>query len=144
VEFSPAPHFELDAECRLQATVGRLISSRTITSAHDISEGGLFVTLLESAMPRDMGFEANMTTPTGRTDAFWFGESQSRVVVSVAPENIATFELLVSEDGLPCTRIGSVRASDIVIEGVSWGSIKDWKSTYDMAIERFMSSYHTA
>jgi phosphoribosylformylglycinamidine synthase len=95
-------------------------------------------------MPRDMGFEASMTTSSGRTDAFWFGESQSRVVVSVAPKDIPAFERMVSDDGLPCTRIGTVRASDIVIEGVSWGSIKDWKSTYDTAIERFMSSYHTA
>ena len=144
VEYSPAPHFDLDAEFRLQSTVSRLISAGCITSAHDVSEGGLFVTLLESAMPRDMGFEASMTTSSARTDAFWFGESQSRVVVSVAPKDIAAFERMVSDDGLPCTRIGAVRTSDIVIEGVSWGGIKEWKSTYDTAIERFMSSYHTA
>ena len=56
VEFSPAPYFNLDEEFRLHETVSMLIDKKIIESAHDISEGGLFVTLAESAFNRSLGF----------------------------------------------------------------------------------------
>ncbi|MGN6400942.1 MAG: phosphoribosylformylglycinamidine synthase subunit PurL, partial [Flavisolibacter sp.] len=56
VEFSPAPHFELEDEFQLQQKIAELIASGAIESAHDISEGGLFVTLCESGFTNDLGF----------------------------------------------------------------------------------------
>jgi phosphoribosylformylglycinamidine synthase len=50
VEFSPAPYFELEEEFSLQQKIAELINKKLIQSAHDISEGGLFVTLCESGL----------------------------------------------------------------------------------------------
>src|SRR6185437_16493886 len=58
IEYSPAPDFEIDEEFRLQQKVAELIRKRCIASAHDVSEGGLFITLAESAFPRGLGFDA--------------------------------------------------------------------------------------
>src|SRR3954468_454695 len=44
IEYSPAPHFEMEEELALQAAVAKLISEKLVTSAHDLSEGGLFIT----------------------------------------------------------------------------------------------------
>ncbi|HYK56229.1 MAG TPA: phosphoribosylformylglycinamidine synthase subunit PurL, partial [Flavisolibacter sp.] len=96
VEFSQAPHFDLEEEFQLQQKVVELIEAGIIESAHDISEGGLFVTLCESGFTNELGF----TVRTGndfRKDAFLFGEAQSRVVVSVAPANFEAFENLVKD-----------------------------------------------
>ncbi|HXO76040.1 MAG TPA: phosphoribosylformylglycinamidine synthase subunit PurL, partial [Puia sp.] len=49
IEFSPAPHFDIEEEVRLQQKVAELIQKKLVRSAHDVSEGGLFVTLAESA-----------------------------------------------------------------------------------------------
>ncbi len=92
VQFSPAPYFNLDEEFRLHETVSSLISKKIIQSAHDISEGGLFVTLAESAFPRSLGFEvAQQQSSKIRKDAFWFGEAQGRVVVTVKESDVKRF-----------------------------------------------------
>src|SRR6476620_11684572 len=85
VEFSPAPYFELQEEQALQNTSAALITKCVIESAHDVSEGGLVVTLLESAFVADLGFKVAAAKSDIRRDAYWFGEAQSRVVVSVTP-----------------------------------------------------------
>ena len=56
VEFSPAPYFELEEEYQLQQKIEELIQKKLIQSAHDVSEGGLFVTLCESGFNNELGF----------------------------------------------------------------------------------------
>jgi len=68
----------------LQQTLLAAIRSGMIVSAHDCSDGGLFITLLESSMTNGLGFEIT-SDKSVRKDAFLFGEAQSRVVISVAP-----------------------------------------------------------
>src|SRR6201996_7208628 len=57
VEFSSAPHFDIEEEYALQQKVAELIAKKLVVSAHDVSEGGLFITLAESAFPRGLGFD---------------------------------------------------------------------------------------
>ncbi len=99
VKESPAPMFDLDYEYSVHQTLKMLITNKLIQSAHDISDGGLFVALAESAMHKGLGFNV-LTSPVYRKDAFLFGESQSRVVVSVKPEDKATFEKSCKTDFL--------------------------------------------
>ena len=134
ITHSPAPHFELDEEYRVQQAIQQLISDRRILSAHDISEGGLFACLLEGAMPRNLGF--GITTDAGiRKDAFLFGEAQSRVVVTVNPHLHALFESELQD--VPFTKIGIVTADrKVTVDDVSWGFISDWKEAYDTALEQ--------
>ena len=78
VKLSPTPYFDLKEEAALQNNVANIIERKLVQSVHDISEGGLFITLLESAMTDNFGFDVIM--PAGfRKDAYWFGEAQSRV-----------------------------------------------------------------
>src|SRR3546814_18486378 len=87
---SPAPYFALEKEYAMHQVLKQLIADKLIVSAHDVSDGGLYITLLESAMPNNFGF-AIETDSEIRKDAFLFGEGQGRVVVSVKPEQQAAF-----------------------------------------------------
>lgn len=136
VEFSPAPHFDLNEEYLLHQTVLNLIENDLIQSAHDISEGGLFVTLAESGFVKDFGFIARQTNSSIRPDAWWFGEAQGRVVVSVSPALAAQFEKTVN---IPFDCIGEVSPGLIQIDDAAWGNIQEWKELYQNTIGQLMS-----
>ncbi len=135
VEFSPAPMFELEEEFNLQQFVASLISKKLIKSAHDISEGGLAVTLLEKGFNRNLGFDVKAETEL-RNDAFWFGEAQSRVVVTCSKELVEK----IKTGGIIVTKLGAVTNGEIKVNGESWGSINDWKQKYDTAIESILNN----
>jgi phosphoribosylformylglycinamidine synthase len=131
IEYSPAPYFNLDEEFHLHNTVRSLIKNKMILSAHDISEGGLFITLAESGFHDNLGFAVNKQISTIRNDAYWFGEAQGRVVVSVSADKINEFEKSVD---IPFEKLGKVTAGEIKIDGEDWGNIIQWKRKYDEVI----------
>lgn len=136
VEYSSAPHFDLEDEFFLQQKLSELISKKLIHSAHDISEGGLFVTLCESGFPNELGF--SIQTKGGiRKDACLFGEGQSRVVVTVDLDDVKKFESALGD--FPFEKIGVVTGSEMVVDGDFWGTIDWWKDQYDTAIESYLS-----
>ena len=138
VTHSPAPHFDLEEEFKLQQTLSRLISAKMVKSAHDISEGGLFACLLESSMANGLGFTIHADEHI-RKDATLFGEAQSRVVVTINPDLHTLFEAELK--GQPYTKIGVVNASkEISIDDESWGYVSDWKEAYDMALDKLLSA----
>jgi len=139
IEFSPAPHFDLNTEFDMQQQVLSLIKQKLIVSAHDVSEGGLFTTLLESAFVNAVGFEVSQIDESIRPDAFWFGESQSRVVVSVNDANIHLFEECMKKTTVQFSKLGSVTGTSIHINGEDWGNIVDWNKNYDEVIGAFMN-----
>jgi len=141
VEFSPAPHFDLDKEFALQEALLGLIRAGSVRSAHDVSEGGLFVTLFESARVRGLGFDATQGSDKVRKDAFWFGESQSRVVVSVSADAAASLEKALSAKGIPYASIGQVTSGSIKLDGQDWGRIGDWNARYENVIGDHMGGY---
>lgn len=135
VKFSPVPHFDLNKEYDLQQCVYKLITGKHLQSCHDLSEGGLFIALLESGMHRGLGF--NITTDAQfRKDAYLFGEAQSRIVVTVNPSQKAAFEAAVNTDGIACRLLGEVGGDHITIDGVDFGQIAQYQSLYDNAISK--------
>jgi phosphoribosylformylglycinamidine synthase len=138
VVFSPSPYFNLNEEFRLHETVSMLIKKKSIKSAHDISEGGLFVALAESGFNRLLGFEVKSSYTEIRKDAFWFGEAQGRVVVSIDPSTVSEFESLLD---IPFEKLGSVSSGNIIIDDDNWGNIKEWREKYDNAIGNYFKSY---
>lgn len=136
VELSPAPAFNLDEEHQIQQAVSKLIHQDLVQSAHDCSEGGLFICLLESAMHRNLGFAIHKTNTTLRNDAFLFGEAQSRIVVSVAPTNIQAFETFLAQNNIPFEKLGTVTSGAIAIDEHSFGNTNDYKSIYETALEK--------
>jgi len=141
VEYSPAPYFDIDEELHVQKGVGKMISHHLIESAHDVSEGGLFVTLMESCFNRNLGINVshNAAKENIRKDAYWFGEAQSRVVMSISKAKRNDFiKLLEKLEPLECTYLGTVSNGSISINMEDLGNVSDWKEKYDMAIEKMM------
>jgi phosphoribosylformylglycinamidine synthase subunit PurL len=141
VEFSPAPHFDLEEEFTLQQKIQQLIGEKLIASAHDVSEGGLFVALLESAFVNDLGIDVVASDINIRKDAFWFGESQSRVVVSVRPEKVDAFKKTMGNH--PYEELGFVTNGSIEVDGMDWGHVLDWKNRYEMAIHNLLAGHES-
>ncbi|HEY2727699.1 MAG TPA: phosphoribosylformylglycinamidine synthase subunit PurL, partial [Parafilimonas sp.] len=141
VELSPAPAFELDEEYVVQKFISTLIKEKIILSAHDISEGGLIVALMESGFNRNLGFDvaADIEKDEIRLDAFWLGEAQSRVIVSCSKEKLEEIKHKSASSGIDISVLGSVTKSIIKINNETWGTIEDWKNLYDMAIEKILA-----
>jgi len=135
VAHSSAPHFELEEEFALQQLVAQLIKDHSIESAHDISEGGLIVTLLEAAYFNNKGFEVSSNNSSLRKDAYWMGEAQSRVVVTCKAATIATIEAAAAKAGVEITVMGKVTNGAVKVDGEDWGNISVWKNKYETAIE---------
>jgi len=139
VQLSPAPHFDLNEEFEIQKAVKLLIKNNIIQSAHDVSEGGLFITLLESAMNRNLGFD--VSTPldkTLRTDAILFGESQSRVVVSVQSAQCSAIEESLNRMNVKFEKLGAVTKGNIKINETDFGNIDNFRSEYDSSLEKML------
>ncbi|MDR2563255.1 MAG: phosphoribosylformylglycinamidine synthase subunit PurL [Prevotellaceae bacterium] len=139
IKESPAPYFDLDEEREVQRLVKNLVAANLIQSAHDVSDGGLFITLLESAMHGSFGFDITSDAEV-RTDAFLFGESQSRVIVSVAPSREAAFVDFLSDYNIPVSVLGHVTKSEIRVDDISFGFISDLKNLYDSSLEQIMEA----
>jgi len=137
IALSPAPYFDLDEEYSVQQTLKNLIRQGMVESAHDVSEGGLFVALFESARVQGLGFSI-ATDPAIRKDAFLFGESQSRIVVSVKPESRNRFEELVARDGVNYSHLGKVQGTQARIDGVLFGAISGLDAIYEGTIPQMM------
>jgi phosphoribosylformylglycinamidine synthase len=142
VKESPAPYFDLDEEYNIQQAVYQLISKNYIQSAHDVSDGGLFIALLESAMPRGLGFDIT-TDAEIRSDAFLFGESQGRIVVTVSTSRETHFIDFMVESKIPFFALGHVTKSEIRVDDVSFGFIADLKKVFDNAIEDVIMGQNT-
>ncbi|GAB3717619.1 phosphoribosylformylglycinamidine synthase subunit PurL [Spirosoma lituiforme] len=140
IKASPAPYFLFDDEWHVQEGIKTMIRKGWIESAHDVSDGGLFVTLAESAMAGNKGF-AIVSDDRHRLDAFLFGESQSRVVVTIAPEQQKQFEGYLNDTVLPFMLLGTVTESStaFVIDGTSIITLAEGKSLYDNALGKIMA-----
>jgi phosphoribosylformylglycinamidine synthase len=136
---SPAPSFNLEEEYQLQQCIKGLIKNSFINAAHDVSDGGLFTTLVEMCFPNDLGFDV-VTDSEIRKDAFLFGESQSRVVVSVVEDDEDKFLDFVAEMNIPCLLLGHVTKGRCTVDEQNFGMIADYKELYDNAIGKEMSN----
>ncbi|HSB91717.1 MAG TPA: AIR synthase-related protein, partial [Flavitalea sp.] len=141
VEFSPAPYFELQEEQAVQNIIATLISNKQIQSAHDTSEGGLIVTLLESAFINNLGFNVRASRKEIRKDAMWFGEAQSRVVVSVSPDMETAFLQALGSN--PHELLGTVTENEIQVDKENWGTIDEWKDLYENAIHNLLAGHES-
>ncbi len=142
VEFSPAPHFDLEEEFTLQRIIESLITHHLIASAHDVSEGGLFITLTESGFNRNLGYDVS-SHKTINKDAWLFGEAQSRVIVSVDKESTEAFEAKLASFNFPFEQLGTVTESAVIIDGENWDSIVEWENKYDDAIGNLLAGHES-
>ena len=138
IKQSPAPCFNLDKEYDVQNTITKLIREGVIESAHDVSDGGLFITLLESSFSNDLGFEI-VTSSEVREDAFLFGESPSRVIVSVTETGEDAFLDALKDLHTPFVLLGHVTKGRISIDSSDFGDICEYKKIYNESLARKLS-----
>jgi phosphoribosylformylglycinamidine synthase len=134
IHFSPAPSFDLYEEFEVQKHTRKLIKSKLILSAHDVSDGGLFTCLMESALAGGFGINIE-TVETFRKDCFLFGESQSRIVISLSPEKEDELQNYLINNNVSFTKLGEVFGNSVVIDEENFGSINEWNRIYEETLE---------
>ncbi|MDX2188262.1 MAG: phosphoribosylformylglycinamidine synthase subunit PurL [Bacteroidota bacterium] len=137
IKASPAPYFNIDEEYNMQECVKSLIKDKHIESAHDISDGGLIVTLLECGFPNQLGFEIYCDDLI-RKDAFLFGEAQGRVVVSVKPDKVEGFIRHFADCDVEYTYLGKVMGKEIVVDNEVYMNISEASAIYNNCIETLL------
>ncbi|MBU0480358.1 MAG: phosphoribosylformylglycinamidine synthase [Proteobacteria bacterium] len=119
------------------------IADRLVASCHDCSDGGLGVALAETAFAGNLGMRIDLRETAReeieRDDILLFSESQSRLLVTVSPENADAFEIAMALSGF--RKIGTVTAEPVLsIKGLSGDIVLDepladlkkaWQQTLD-------------
>jgi len=141
------PAMDLAAEKRLIDCLVALAGERVVVSAHDVSDGGLGVSLAEACFGRD-GLSAEIAidaaSPDDFAEAALFGERGARAVVSAAPGSLARVNAIAAQYQVRAQRIGTVTRGDFRIQyqgaGVIQGSIESfrrvWSESLPKAIEK--------
>jgi phosphoribosylformylglycinamidine synthase len=137
VKLSPPPYFNLDEEILIQQTVLDLIKKKLINSAHDVSDGGLFVTLFESAMHRGLGFDITSDAEI-RMDAFLFGEAQGRIIITVPTEDEDDFVEVMEESKVNFCILGEVKGKEMLVDDESFGTVEDTRKIYENVLPDYM------
>jgi phosphoribosylformylglycinamidine synthase len=110
----PCPDVDLDAERRLVDLLVRLADERRLSSAHDVSDGGLAVALAECAMLSGLGAAVELDSAV-RPSSLLFGETTGRAVVTFAPGAEETVRACASSAGVPFGPIGSVGGENLQV-----------------------------
>jgi phosphoribosylformylglycinamidine synthase len=144
LKLGPLPHVDLAFEIKIQNTVRDLIREGLVKSAHDCSEGGLAVGLAECCFNPERLFGAEIELETGDMSVAtaFFNESQSRIVISIAPENLQNTMSMLQERQIPFQQLGRVGGnqlrSRLGSEEFSWpvGDLyDDWWNAIRRAVE---------
>jgi phosphoribosylformylglycinamidine synthase subunit PurL len=113
------PYLDLEVEKALHTCVLKLIGEGIVESAHDCSDGGLAVALAECCVShptKPVGAVLKLTLDRLRRDAVLFGESQSRVVISVRPAHVDQVLHMAQTFRVPAMAIGTVGGDRVIIE----------------------------
>lgn len=122
IEAGTPPALDIEAEKRLQACVREAIAQRLLHSAHDCSDGGLAVALAECCMMGEYGAEIALATDE-RADAALFGETASRVVVSLPVANVPLLREIAKAYQVSAIELGVVTSGKMLRIGVN-GSVR--------------------
>lgn len=141
------PRLDLKKEVSLHEFILEAAGTKTLASCHDLSEGGLAVAVAECSLnsKNSIGADINHTDFIGgegrkelRQDALYFGESQSRMLISVRPENKEVIIRQAQKHGVPIYQIGKVTGNQIVIGDKIQISVNEAKEVFQSAIPRRM------
>ena len=139
VKASPAPYFDLDEEYKTHNVVKELIQADRINAAHDVADGGLYVSLVEMSFPRSLGFDI-VTDSEIREDAFLFGEGQGRIVVTVSEDQEDLFLEHMVNSKVNFTLLGHVTKGKLVVDDEHFGFVNEAKEIYDNALGNMLDN----
>jgi len=133
------PALELKREAALQKALLEMIDARLVESAHDCSEGGIAVTLAESAFPKAIGIKVDLASLGLPPEFVLFGEDASRVVISCDRSNLSNIHQIAVRYGLFAESIGETTPEqfEIKLDGrvVVSAAINDLRAVYEGALE---------
>ncbi len=133
-----SPRLDIDFEVRLQNVLLGAIQSGIITAAHDISDGGLSIALVEMAIYGGIGAEVNLDKLSGSIHEILFSEAQSGVVISVSPENEENALNYFNNDEIPAVVLGTVGGSSLKMEGIGELEVSGMAEIYEGVIPKAM------
>ncbi len=131
---------ELALEARLQQVLIQAASEAMLRSAHDCSHGGLAVTLAEACMYHGIGFATEGLEIDGRRDAALFGETASRVVVSLSRDHVGAFEALLERSEVPFVRLGETGGERLRLAGTIDLPLDELSAAYEGGLEAALTS----
>ncbi len=133
VKASPAPYFDMEEEFKMQEVIKVLINNNLINTAHDVADGGLYVTLVEMCLNRNLGFDI-VTDSEIREDAFLFGEGQGRVVVAVSDDEEDEFLEYMISTKVNLTLLGHVTKGKMVVDDDHYSFVDEAKEIFESAL----------
>jgi phosphoribosylformylglycinamidine synthase subunit PurL len=113
------PFLNLETEKTLHDFVLKVIHEGLVQSAHDCSDGGLAVALAEccvSGPDGKRGTVVKLSLDSLRRDGLLFGESQSRIILSIKPDKVESILNRARDTGIPASHIGAVGGDRFVID----------------------------
>jgi phosphoribosylformylglycinamidine synthase len=138
------PAIDLAAEKRLIDALVALAAERAILSAHDVSDGGLAVTIAESCFAGDgLSAAIDLGTVADPAETALFGERGARAVVSVAPGSLARLQEIAAQYSIEISQIGRVTrgpfriqlSGTVVIQGGADSFRQAWSESLAHSIE---------
>ena len=145
------PAIDLAAEKRLIECLVKLASEKAVLSAHDVSDGGLAVTLAEGCFGSE-GLSADVSlVPTSsaspeesRAESWLFGERGARAIVSVPPASLARVEAIAAQYGVKSLRVGTVTRGEFRIQykgaPVIAGNVDSLRKTWSGSLGRALEN----
>lgn len=134
-----SPYIDLNLETVVQHTCIKAIQAGIIKSAHDCSDGGLAIALAESCIAGGIGLVCDQEIK-GRWDTALFGEMQSRIVLSMSPDKVESFQELALSMGTPYVVLGIVGGENLVINSLLNANIGELSEVWQNAIARQINS----
>ena len=126
------PRIDLLKEQAVQNVCREAIKKGFLSSAHDCSEGGLAIALAESCIKGGKGAKIEIEDKI-RSDALLFGESQSRIIISLNPKNLSLLQDIAGKYQVPLLVLGSVEGEELNINRLISIKVeqleKVWKGT---------------
>lgn len=139
IKNTPPPYFDIDFELVLNKMLQLLAKENLVESMHDVSDGGLYMNLLESCIENNLGFDITSDAEV-REDAFLFGEAQGRAVVSVNMNVEQEFIDLMIKYNFPFVVLGHVTKGEMRVDDFSYGFIRDAKEKFMHALRNKIES----
>ena len=133
-----SPYIDLEMEKRLHRCCLEGIRRGIINSAHDCSEGGLAICLAESCLAGNLGFISQNLEITDRLDAALFGEIQSRIIVSVAPDSAKKLKEVADRQQVSVKKLGTVSGKRFILEGYIDLALEEMRDVWRDGLEKLL------
>lgn len=137
-----SPEIDINYEKKLIATLLEMIHRGLIKSAHDIADGGLAVALAESCImnrKKQLGCKLDFKLAL-RSDYELFNESQSRIIISISPQNKDKCAKVCEGNGIGFSILGRVSDRDFVINDLIDLKLESISDAYYGSIQNVMES----